>query len=99
MENEFLEKNIQISKVYYCPYHKDAVISKYKIDSFDRKPKPGMILKAIKEHNIDPTKSVFIGDKNTDEEACKNAGVEKFIKFEKNKYGEYPDKNHIATIL
>lgn len=85
MENKFLEQNIKITKVYYCPYHKDAVISKYKIDSFDRKPKPGMILKAIKEYNIDPTKSVFIGDKNTDEEASNNAGVEKFIRFvEKN---------------
>ena len=50
MENKFLEQNIKITKVYYCPYHKDAVISKYKIDSFDRKPKPGMILKAIKEY-------------------------------------------------
>lgn len=87
MEGKFLEQGIKITKVYYCPFHIDAIIPQYKIDSFDRKPNPGMILKAIKDYNIDPSQSIFIGDNKTDEEASKNAGVGKFIGFDSTKFG------------
>ena len=53
MENEFLKRGIKITKTYYCPYHIEAKIEKYRQDSFDRKPNPGMLLKAIEEFNID----------------------------------------------
>ena len=86
MENEFLSRGIKIAKTYYCPYHLDAVIDKYHQDSYDRKPNPGMILKALKEFNIDPSKSIFIGDRDTDEEASKRANVSRFIKVINSEY-------------
>jgi D-glycero-D-manno-heptose 1,7-bisphosphate phosphatase len=40
-----------------------------------RKPKPGMVLQAVREHSLDPARSFFIGDKETDVECAHNAGV------------------------
>ena len=73
MENEFLKQGIKITKTFYCPYHTEAIIEKYKQDSYDRKPNPGMILKAIEEFNIDPRQSIMIGDKESDIKAAENA--------------------------
>ena len=81
MENEFLNHKIKIAKTYYCPYHEKAAIKQYKQDSFDRKPNPGMLLKAIKEFNIDPRKSIMIGDKESDIEAAEVAEISNIILF------------------
>lgn len=64
-----LEKGIKISKFYYCPHHPTKGIGKYKIDCDCRKPNPGMILKGIKDFNIDPCFSYMVGDKISDIEA------------------------------
>ncbi len=66
MDNKFREQGIAIAGFYYCPYHKDGVIEKYRKDSELRKPKPGMVLQAIKDLNIDITQSKMIGDKESD---------------------------------
>lgn len=75
MINEFKKRGITISKVYYSPYHPQFGIGIYKKDSFCRKPKPGMILIAQKEFNIDLSQSILVGDKETDIEAGINAGI------------------------
>lgn len=75
MENEFAKRGAKITKVFYCPFHIEAKIEKYRKDSFDRKPNPGMFLKAIEEFNIEPKNSLMIGDKESDIEAALKAGV------------------------
>lgn len=76
MKNCFVDRGIKIAKVYYCPYHKDAKIKKFKKEnSFFRKPNPGMIYQAIKEYDINPEKSILIGDKITDVICGINAGI------------------------
>lgn len=83
MENEFQKRGIKIAKTFYCPFHVDAKIEKYRQDSFDRKPNPGMILKAIEEFNIDPEKSVMIGDRESDMLAADRAKIgKKFLVIE-----------------
>ena len=74
---EFVKQGCPIDAEYYCPYHTDAVIEKYCKNSEDRKPNPGMILKAQKDFDIDLSKSILIGDKQSDIEAGKRAGVGK----------------------
>jgi len=81
MENEFLKREIKITKTFFCPYHIDGKIKEYQQDSFDRKPNPGMILKAIKEFNIDPLESILIGDNDTDIKAGESANIKRKIKF------------------
>ena len=70
MLNEFELKGIKITKVYHCPHHPDITGP-----CNCRKPKPGMILQAIKEFNINPSVSVLIGDKKSDILAGENAGI------------------------
>ena len=76
---EFVKRGCPIDAEYYCPYHTDAVIEKYCKDSEDRKPNPGMILKAQKDFDIDLSQSILIGDKQSDIEAGKRANVGKLI--------------------
>jgi D-glycero-D-manno-heptose 1,7-bisphosphate phosphatase len=65
-----------IDAFYTCPYHSDGVVSAYVFPNHpDRKPNPGMLLRAKDELNIDMTRSWFVGDKETDMEAAKAAGV------------------------
>ena len=59
---------------YYCFHHPDARVKQYKVDCKCRKPKPGLILQAAKDMNIDVSQSWFIGDNLTDIKAGKNAG-------------------------
>lgn len=69
----------RIQAVYACPFHSEARDPAYfHADHPDRKPNPGMILRAIAEHGIDPAKSFMIGDQPTDMEAARRAGVSGF---------------------
>lgn len=69
----------RIGAVYACPYHSEGRVEAYiHPDHPDRKPNPGMILRAIAEHNIDPAKSFMIGDQPSDMEAAKRAGIPGF---------------------
>ncbi|MDR1914905.1 MAG: HAD family hydrolase [Clostridiales bacterium] len=74
MLGRFVERGVNINKLYYCPYHPDG-IGKYKRESLDRKPNPGMLFSARNEFNLDMRRSVLIGDKNSDMEAGRRAGV------------------------
>jgi len=70
MINEFEILGINISKVYHCPHHPDI-----SGDCNCRKPKPGMLLEAAKDYDIDLQNSIIIGDKERDIEAGINAGL------------------------
>lgn len=70
----------RISAVYACPHHHEARDPAYRHpDHPDRKPNPGMLLRAIAEHHIDPARSFMIGDKDSDIEAARRAGVPGFL--------------------
>jgi D-glycero-D-manno-heptose 1,7-bisphosphate phosphatase len=66
--------NITLAGFYYCPHHPGGSIEKYNQDCNCRKPEPGMLLKAAREHNIDLTQSWMIGDILNDIEAGNRAG-------------------------
>ena len=75
MIGKFLEQGIVISEVFYCPNHPVFGQGKYKKEDFDRKPNPGMLLKAIKKYSLDAKTSLMVGDKPTDVEAGQRAGI------------------------
>lgn len=66
----------KIDAFYYCPFHPEFSTTK---DSECRKPSPKMVLDAANKFNIDMTKSYFVGDKETDIECGKNAGLKTII--------------------
>ena len=77
-----------VDGIYICPHHPDKGFEgerpEYKIDCDCRKPKPGLLLKAAKDFNIDLSESYMIGDSHRDVEAGENAGVKKSAKVEEN---------------
>lgn len=74
---EMLEAHgASLDGTYYCPYldGPEATIEAYRRDSELRKPKPGMLLQAARELNIDLSQSWMIGDSACDVEAGTRAG-------------------------
>jgi D-glycero-D-manno-heptose 1,7-bisphosphate phosphatase len=74
IDRQLLAENLSIDAYYYCPHHPDGVVDGYNIDCDCRKPKPSLILQAVKDFDIDLHKSFLIGDKVTDLLAADNAG-------------------------
>jgi D-glycero-D-manno-heptose 1,7-bisphosphate phosphatase len=75
MVSRFQQNGVQISGLYYCPYHPVFGIGRYRHDSADRKPNPGMLLRAREDLDLDLASSILIGDKLTDIQAAAAAGV------------------------
>jgi D-glycero-D-manno-heptose 1,7-bisphosphate phosphatase len=60
----------------YCPYCDEGAVARYVVpDHPDRKPNPGMLLRAFADLSIDPARSLVIGDRAADIEAGRRAGV------------------------
>ena len=78
METLLGQEGVYIDALYYCPHHPDrgfkGEISELKINCNCRKPKPGMLLQAAADYNLDLSKSWMIGDSNSDKIAGINAG-------------------------
>jgi len=68
------EEGINLTDIYYAPYHEDADDPQYRRNRYDRKPRPGMIETAVDEHEIDAGNSYMIGDKESDLVAGRRAG-------------------------
>jgi len=79
LEQLLTEKNAYLDRIYYCPYHPDGVVQKYRKESNCRKPSPGMLLKAADEMDIDLEKSWCIGNSNRDIEAGHRAGCKTIL--------------------
>ena len=75
--DEFSKRDLKIEKSYYCPHHPTAGIGKYKTQCYCRKPESGMILTAAKDYNLTLNESLLIGDKMSDIDAGKRAGLKK----------------------
>lgn len=65
-----------IDHLFVCYNHPDGKLEQYRIDDFDRKPKPGMLLRAMLAARATAPETVFIGDRDEDEQAARNAGVQ-----------------------
>jgi D-glycero-D-manno-heptose 1,7-bisphosphate phosphatase len=68
-------ENAQVDAVYACPYHPTGRSGLVHADHPARKPNPGMLLRAEKELRLDLRRSWLVGDKATDVEAAKRAGL------------------------
>jgi D-glycero-D-manno-heptose 1,7-bisphosphate phosphatase len=65
-----------LDAIYACPFHPEAVVEHLRHpDHPDRKPNPGLLLRAIADFAIDRDRSFMIGDKDSDMEAARRAGV------------------------
>lgn len=65
----------RLDAIYYCPHHPTVGEAPYRSDCDCRKPKPGLILRAVSEFDIDLAQSWMIGDRFGDVQLAQNAGV------------------------
>jgi D-glycero-D-manno-heptose 1,7-bisphosphate phosphatase len=75
MAGQVEAKGGRIDAFYYCPYHPEALIDAYRADHPDRKPSPGMILRALADFGANPESCFLIGDRDVDLAAAAAAGV------------------------
>ena len=74
LEQLLEEERTSLDGIYYCPYHPEGAIPKYRRDSDHRKPNPGMLLDAAKDMDIDLQQSWMVGNSPGDVEAGARAG-------------------------
>jgi D,D-heptose 1,7-bisphosphate phosphatase len=80
MQADLAEIGAHVDAFYYCPFHPRAAVAAYVCaDHPDRKPNPGMILRAFNEWPIDRAVSFLIGDRDTDIEAARRAGIPGYL--------------------
>jgi mannose-1-phosphate guanylyltransferase/phosphomannomutase len=101
LDMRLAEHGSYIDDLYHCPHHPErgwpGEIPELKIDCDCRKPKPGMLLRAAAEHNLDLKQSWFIGDRYADVAAARAAGTRSILVMtghagaDKGSYLEEPD--------
>ncbi len=94
IEDFMAKENAYFDAIYYCPHHSDAEIERYRIECECRKPRPGMLIRAQQEFNIDFKQSFIVGDRLTDIEAGKRVGC-KTIMVRTGYGAEELNSNHV----
>ena len=93
METLLGKEGAYVDAIYFCPHHPDkgyeGEVEELKIDCDCRKPKPGMLLTASRDFNIDLSQSWMIGDGENDIKAGRDAGCKTVLISAENKmYGQ-----------
>jgi len=76
---ELAAAGARVDRIYHCPFHEEGTIARYTRDSYDRKPKPGMLIRAMTDFPVIKERSFLIGDKQADLDAAKAAGMRGFL--------------------
>jgi histidinol-phosphate phosphatase family protein len=83
METLLGREHAFLDRIYFCPHHPEKGFpgerADLKIECDCRKPKTGMIQKAVADLNIDLKQSWLVGDTTTDLQTAKNAGVKSIL--------------------
>jgi D-glycero-D-manno-heptose 1,7-bisphosphate phosphatase len=75
MNDQLRPQGAHIDALYFCPHHPEAGLGSYRQMCTCRKPEPGLVLRAASDWGIDLARSIGLGDKESDAEACRRAGV------------------------
>jgi D-glycero-D-manno-heptose 1,7-bisphosphate phosphatase len=75
IKKELARKGAFLDAEYYCLHHPSALIKKYRKGCDCRKPKPGLLIRAAEEYDLDLKESFFVGDSLVDIKAGRSAGV------------------------
>ena len=75
MTKELESTGARLDAIYYCAHHPSLGEPPYRLDCDCRKPKPGLISRAAKDFDIDLDESWMVGDRYSDVELARNAGV------------------------
>lgn len=79
MAQQIAEAGGKIEKFYYCPHLPGGAVAEFAVECDCRKPKPGLILRAFEEYDIDKDTAFLIGDKPRDVESAEAAGIKGYL--------------------
>ena len=93
-----LEKGgARLDAVYYCPHHPSVGEPPYRFDCDCRKPRPGLIRRAAAKLGVDLARSWMVGDRYSDTELARNAGVRAAFVLTGYGRGEHEHQSHAWT--
>jgi D-glycero-D-manno-heptose 1,7-bisphosphate phosphatase len=75
MRERLRSEGVELDAVYYCPFHPEHGVGKYKQDHEDRKPGTGMLRRGTREFGVELSESVLVGDRCSDVGAANAAGL------------------------
>lgn len=75
MREELAREGATVDAIYYCPHHPAFGDRRYRKSCDCRKPQPGLLFRAAREHNIDLTRSYVVGDKASDINLAASVGA------------------------
>lgn len=87
-----------LDAIYYCAHHPTVGEPPYQLDCDCRKPKPGLLLRAARDYDIDLANSWMVGDRYSDIELAANAGVKSALVLSGYGRGEWEHQRDNWTI-
>jgi rfaE bifunctional protein nucleotidyltransferase chain/domain len=75
LHEHLAEQGVKLSGIFHCPHHPKGSVHSLALVCNCRKPKPGLIIQAANELGLDMHNSILIGNRQTDIEAARAAGV------------------------
>ena len=75
LRRDLESEGARLDAIYYCAHHPSVGQPPYRLECDCRKPKPGLISRAVEEFDIDPSSSWMVGDRYSDIELARNAGI------------------------
>jgi rfaE bifunctional protein nucleotidyltransferase chain/domain len=103
LRKHLTECGVELAGIYHCPHHPHGSVKSLARDCDCRKPKPGLLIQAAHDLGIDMSRSLLIGDKQTDIQAARAAGVSHAYSVDSENAEtliEAPDADgHFASLL
>lgn len=99
MLEEFVRQGVALDAVYFCPFHPEHGVGKYKREHEDRKPGTGMLRRAAKELGVELSGSVMVGDRCSDVVAANAAGLRRAFLLAGTEAGGCPGEFAEVTSL
>lgn len=84
VHEEFRRRGVPLLATFYCPHHPEYGVPPWKRSCICRKPAPGMIVAALRDFGCVPAGAMLLGDKDSDLEAARAAGLSKLVKVTGN---------------
>jgi D-glycero-D-manno-heptose 1,7-bisphosphate phosphatase len=94
MRHELEKEDARLDAILYCAHHPTVGELPYRLDCDCRKPKPGLINRAASDFDIDLGASWMIGDRYSDIELARNAGVGSVFVLSGYGRGEWDHQRH-----
>lgn len=98
MTKELEHGGARLDAIYYCAHHPSVGEPPYRFDCDCRKPKPGLISRAARDFNIDLAGSWMVGDRYSDVELARNAGVRSMFVLSGYGRGEWEHQRSSWTV-